>query len=186
MTLWGDQIWNRKSSQIFKNATFQISNFISVSWVIKHVPIWYNVKFYLPTYENTSVQYDWFFRCKKNFFSRNILLILFRTKIVGTRYVRTVSSTCSPTCPPARSLILSLIYSLTHLDTVNKCLFVISFSLYFKDAYGNGWYLNLDGVDCLKNKAKRLTIISWQTCFSDDLSRWHSSLEDRTLTICWI
>ena len=48
----------------------------------------------------------------------------------------------------------------THLDTVNKCLFVISFSLCFKDAYGNGWYLNLDGVDCLKNKAKHLTIIS--------------------------
>ena len=32
-----------------------------------------------------------FFRCKKNFFSSKILLILFRTKIVGTRYVRTVS-----------------------------------------------------------------------------------------------
>ena len=56
------------------------------------------------------------------------------------------------------------LFNMIDFFVVKKCfsrkILLILFSLCFKDAYGNGWYLNLDGVDCLKNKAKRLTIIS--------------------------
>ena len=61
--------------------------------------------------------------------------------------------------PYGTTLNLICLLTKTHLFNMID-LFVISFSLCFKDVYGNGWYLNLDGVDCLKNKAKRLTIIS--------------------------